>query len=154
MNDARPYPFDFDALEKGQTITPEELASKCGHAPGTRKYQLAVLGYRDLIMKRLKALGRPATVKIQGEGLRILTDSEAVQYNDKRMGQSDKHKRVTFRRMRDVDRTQLSEDEARNHERRLFVRSKELVAVKLASREAVKELEHKRRTPLPPPEKV
>lgn len=69
------------------------------------------------------------TVKIEGGGLRVLTASEASEYNNHRFGLHLKKMYFRHGMMQKVDRKELSESENAEHDRRLEVQSKILQAV-------------------------
>jgi hypothetical protein len=69
------------------------------------------------------------TVKIEGGGLRILTASEASEYNNHRFGLHLKKMYFRHGMMQKVNRTELSESENAEHDRRIEVQSKVLQAV-------------------------
>jgi hypothetical protein len=109
------YPLDFDQLEKGETLTCERLEVVTGKKPGTDAYRFAILGLQALIHERT-----PFTAKTQADGsLRILTDAEASDHNDKLVSQG--VRTVIFRHARAivVDVGNLTEDQKARHDQRL-----------------------------------
>jgi len=109
------YPIDFDLLLKGQVLTAENLAHISGCQPGTTKYEFFCMTLAQMIFSETGF-----TAKRCGDDLRILTDSEAAQYNARRVEQ---HVRGVFQRFEmlvSVDMANLSIDEKRDYERQLL----------------------------------
>jgi hypothetical protein len=109
------YPIDFDILQKGQLLTAEFLENACGHQRGTTKYEFFCMTLAQMIFAETGF-----TAKRSGDDLRILTDSEAAQYNARRVEQ---HVRGVFQRfemLASVDMAALAADERREYERQLL----------------------------------
>jgi len=109
------YPIDFDVLQKGQTLTAGFLENACGQPRGTAKYEFFCMTLAQMIFHETGC-----TAKRAGEDLRILTDSEAAQYNARRVEQ---HVRGVFQRfemLASVDMANLGADEQREYERQLL----------------------------------
>ena len=73
--------IDVQHLQKGDYLSPIEIEEITGEMEGTREYQFALMQLRQEIEHGLRCLGRPATIKTEGSGLRVLTDAEAAVYN-------------------------------------------------------------------------
>lgn len=69
------------------------------------------------------------TVKIEGGGLRVLTASEASDYNNRRFGLHLKKMYFRHGMMQKVKRSDLSPDQAQDHDRRIEIQSKVLQAI-------------------------
>ena len=69
------------------------------------------------------------TVKIENAGLRILTSSEASEYNNHRFGLSLKAMYRRHNLMMRINRSELTEDDSRHHDRRIEVQSKILQSI-------------------------
>ncbi len=109
------YPIDFDGLQKGHLLAAELLENACGHERGTTKYEFFCMTLAQMIFAETGF-----TAKRSGDDLRILTDSEAAQYNARRVEQ---HVRGVFQRfemLTSVDMAALTTDEKREYERQLL----------------------------------
>ena len=141
------YPFDYDALVKGQYIQPEECERLAGIKRHERMYSLKVQELIDGIHRERNARGMPVVAKMQGDGISILTDEEAVTYVKARFraglrlaGRS--HERAVVA----VDVTALSEEAKRKHERNIEVQGRMLTAAAV-EKAKVFLAPHQRQTP-------
>lgn len=75
------HPFDFDKLEKGTWIETEELELAATCKRSDHAFSLRVLGLKDAIESRTGILSR-----IEGQRLRLMTDSEALVWTIKQAG--------------------------------------------------------------------
>lgn len=126
---------DVESLHKGDYLSPVEIEEITGEIEGTQEYQLALLQLRQEIENRLCFLGRPATIKTEEAGLRVLTDSEAAIYNA-RHGELARFKLFrALRRNQAVDETNLSAPERQAHYRTLEVQGKYVQALKQIRRQ-------------------
>ena len=62
--------IDVQHLQKGDYLSPTEIEEITGEMEGTREYQFALMQLRQEIEHGLRCLGRPATIKTEGSGLR------------------------------------------------------------------------------------
>ena len=113
----RRYPFDYDAINKGDFLTVQALEEITGFMSGTDSYRFKLLALREDIMRAKEAMGDPVVVKGDQHGLRVLTDSEAVPYLWQQSEQSLQRRWRVLRQMGYVEVTNLTNDEARAHER-------------------------------------
>ena len=121
------FPLDYDALEKGCYIPPDEIQAQCEHPRDTKKYQLYVLTLIETIRKHLYANGKSYTVKQDRDGIRILTDEEATEYNASRWDMLKGQLGRTHMQMLGVQTPLLADDAARNaHLRRCQLQAFEL----------------------------
>ena len=141
------YPFDYDALTKGQYIQPEECERLTGKKRHERMYSLKVQELIDGIHRERNARGMPLVAKIQGDGISILTDEEAVSYVRARFragirlaGRS--HERAVVA----VDVTALSEESKRKHDRNVEIQGRMLTAIAVEKAKVFLG-PHKRNTP-------
>lgn len=125
------YPIDFDLLEKGQTITVEELTTILGKKPGTDPYQFALLGLQALVNEKT-ALTAKITDKFE---LRILTDEEAARHNYKLGIQGVRAMRYRHQKALEVDIALLSDESRNQHERNLIVMSRYVSAITATSKQ-------------------
>jgi predicted small secreted protein len=114
------YPFDFDALQKGDLIDAIHIEKVLRLSRGTPAYQLKLMGLKDEVERELMQRGRPVTVKIEKQSLRILTDAEATEYNEARFNHQLRGAKRSFHRQMNVDVSQLTEDQKASHERRVL----------------------------------
>jgi hypothetical protein len=122
-------------LQKGDYISPYEIEGMSGETEGTRGFQFAVMQLRSEIETALACAGRPATIKTEGGGLRVLTDAEAAVYND-RHGDLARFKLFrAFRRNQAVDEAYLTPPERQAHYRSLEVQGKYVSALKKIARQ-------------------
>ena len=127
--------IDVRHLQKGDYLSRTEIEEITGEMEGTREYQFALMQLRQEIEHGLRYLGRPATIKTEGGGLRVLTDAEAAVYND-RHGDLARFKLFrAFRRNQAVDEANLSDAERQAHYRTLEVQGKYVQALKQISRQ-------------------
>jgi hypothetical protein len=126
----------FSELEKGDYISGIHAETLTGMEQGSRSFAFALMGLRDDVADALLNLhGRRFTIKIEDTGLRILTDSEAADYNAR---QQQKSKERIFRAQRrnvDVDEANLSQDERSRHYRNLALGGAYTQALRKATRE-------------------
>jgi len=123
------WPVDTSTLEKGSEIPAALCATILRHmeidesgevtkeplVPGTSKYQLALLRLRDVIEGILAERGLAVVIRTRENGLRILTDSEAAEYTDRR---GDNHLEGLMRayvRQTSVDAANLTDAERSIH---------------------------------------
>ncbi len=140
------YPFDIELLEKGDFIPPEEIETLTGKARGTDAYRLALMGVTDQVRRGLRDIGRTFTVCSRKEGIAILTDEEAVVYGAQKFARGLRSMGAAHRDMLGVDRSQLTEDSRRAHDRHVEVQGKVVGAARKAHRLALRP--HRRGTPL------
>lgn len=148
----KPHPFDFDMLHKGMTIEAEELEAVTGEQPASHNYSFALLGLRDKIERELRARGRPASVKILGATLRILTDEEASEFNHRRFIANLRGTERRFLQLTEVDRKSLTDKQCDAHDRRTEVAGHFYQAIATAGKQIALEA-HRRRIPGLPPAK-
>jgi len=75
------YPFDYHTIEKGDCIKPSVCEEKTGKRRGTTEYQFALMALSKKVEADMLDEGRPVTVRVHKDGLRILTDIEASRFN-------------------------------------------------------------------------
>lgn len=106
------HPFDFGALAKGTWIETVDLEEAAGVLATHPSFQLRVLGLRELIETRTGILSRA-----DGLRLRLMTDSEAVQWSIRQAADASRKLDRTARRLQEnIDRSQLIDSEKIVHE--------------------------------------
>lgn len=126
------YPLDFDALKKGDYIPPERIEEifQIKLEDDIKAFHLKLLGLKEQIEDRLWARGETATIKIEKDGVRILLDSEAADYNEESFNQALRKAGKAHHRNLHVN-VGLLEDEKqlKQHERTLEVQGLVLQAI-------------------------
>lgn len=146
---ARVYPLDVGALCKGDYIPESEIVRIVGGTVGTAKFEFGRLKLRDHIEEASADLGAPVQVRVEGDGLRVLTDAEAVARNEQdRRGVVRKLGR-TLRRQCRVDRSQLGVEDLRTHERSVLILGQSAQALRRIGRTPMVTLREQAREKLP-----
>jgi len=123
------HPMDFDSLEKGSSISPEELEKITGTKYGTIEYSLGVLSFTQRVEKELEARGLCAVIVIRKEHVVVLTDEDASFYTSKRFGQAVRTMYKQYRKKTQIDRTQLTGETCKQHDRDVINQSRILQAL-------------------------
>lgn len=132
---ARRWPFDFELIDKGHNITPEECQKLINVPPSDRRYALKLLRLHGVLDAGLRRAGKRCTVVVRGDGLRVLTDEEAAAYqNDAFLGALNKASRAA-RKQADVDMSQLTDAQRLEHERNLLENSLVMQAMRTKRRQ-------------------
>lgn len=148
----RKHPLDFDVLKKGDVITIEKMEEIFSLSRKDEDFCFKRMGLRNKIIDELDVRGYIVTVVFDHDALRILTDEEASDYNDRRFQKGIKVMFQAHRRNLGVDRGNLSEDKKKVHDRNLEVNGGTLSAT-LEKRQELRFLPQKRKTPLIPEDK-
>ena len=146
-NQSKRYPFDYEALVKGQVIPAEECERLTGRKRHERRYSLDVQHLIDGIERERELMGAPVVAKQWKDGIKILTDAEAIVHLPSRFkagmrlaGRSHRKSIVA------VDTRNLTQEEARIHDRNRDSQGRQLEAAALAKAK-VELLPHRRQTP-------
>lgn len=120
MNTER-YPLDIDAIEKGSTVTVEEM-ERIFQIPRTdARFSLRTMGLKEFIQRGMLERGQVVTVAIRRGALCVLRDEEASIYNDREA----RNKRLgmlrDLARLQGVDVSNIPEERRPMHERRVAV---------------------------------
>ena len=149
--DIQYFPLDFDALQKGDNITPDRLEKLTERKRGTDGYNLAVLALRERIVRECRDRGKHFTVAVVKGTLRILTYEEAAVYNVRTFRAGFRRSGKSLRRLAKVNTAALTDPQKKDHERNMIVFGKMLQAARSA-RAAIAAEPYKRTTPgLPEP---
>lgn len=112
--------IDFDLLEKGDYIEPGIVEKIVGMSQEHRSYGLACMGLRAQIERHFAVKKEMiVTVKCEESGVRILTDNEASVYNHNTVKRGARQIMNGQARNLAVDASKLSDQERRDHDRRL-----------------------------------
>lgn len=143
MSTTEKYPFDFDALDKGDVIPAERIEEITGHKRQEAAYGIALMALQSQVQSELLLRGRPVVVRCDKGALRILTDPEAADHTAKLFAQ---RKRQLVRAhgygMR-VQVANLDEQTRLSHERNIVVQGAQLAAMHDARRTALKAVQRK-----------
>ena len=122
--------IDIAFLKKGDWISPDIIEAQTSETVGTSAYQFAALKLKIEIESALKAAGRPMTLKQEGAGIRLLSDSEAACYNENRGECACGQLAKAHRRNLAVEEVNLSPVERQTHYRVLDRQGRYLQAIK------------------------
>lgn len=114
------YPVDYENLNKGDKFSEEYLVTLFGHQAGTPEYNFCCLNLRSQIMSEMARRGNPVTVAISGMGIHVLTDEEAVEYNQREFHFGIGRMMRAHKRTADVDITQLQDESRQRWERNML----------------------------------
>jgi hypothetical protein len=140
------YPIDYDTLNKGDTIPAARIERITGKTRTDLNYALACMALKERIETDLWKLGKPWTLKQQGEDIVVLTDAEAAEYNDRRFKQDLRSMGRRLQHQLSVDVAQLDDDQRADHLRAVEVNGKIMQAVAVAKKQIRLEA-HQRQTP-------
>jgi len=130
------WPLDTSALVKGSTISVNELEQITGRTRGTSAFQLDTIQIVSYIRSQLWARGLHAVVCTQKGAIRVLTDSEALDYNQKLHDQGLRRAQRGHLYQSHVDVTGLSKEEVDELDRSLNIMGATIVAMATARRQA------------------
>jgi hypothetical protein len=129
------YPLDTDALQKGSRIAAEVIERAFNVKRGTDAYQMAWLKASQHISRRFLDRGEIVTITQRKHDLVILTDEEMPAHNA-RMFRNDIRKAArAHARMLGGDRSKMSEQTLKVHDRALAVQGAQLAALATARKE-------------------
>lgn len=129
------FPFDYEALSKGDTITTYEIERVLSINANHPAFRLALLGLREQLLKSLAILGKHWTVTTERNCLNILTDEEASVHNARLFASKERSMKRDHWRQLNVDQSNLSDIQRDQHERTLIVQSLKLAALKQTRKE-------------------
>jgi len=140
-------PFDYESIEKGDLFPASEIETITNKKRGTVQYQFALMGLQAAMSLGLEDLGKSYTVKIHQDGLQVLTDIEATEYNDRRFRSSFRGMLKAHFRQMGVDESQLDDPDVRAHQHRLFKQGKIIMGAKAGQDDARRMIAAQRTTP-------
>lgn len=147
---AEPWPFDVEALNKGDRIDVSRCEQIVGRGRLDPMYSLDLLKLAVKLAQSLRNLGNVWTVVQDQGGLKILTDEEASLYQRKRHLAGLAKATGAHEMMQHVDASQLSDAAKREHELALRAQGIRLLALQNAQKQVGQFLRAERRT-LPGP---
>lgn len=81
MTEAKPYPLDFAALQRGSVVTAEEIAEITGKRPGTDNYSLAAMRLAGMVKKYFRdERGDIVSVTVRKHSIVVLDHQEQDRY--------------------------------------------------------------------------
>lgn len=113
------YPLDFDSLNKGDVVENGVIENFSGARNGTSKFGIAKMVLAKKIEDHLERRGMIVTVKSIRQGLHILTDIEASEYNADSTKQAIRRMGRCLARISGVDRSEFSIDQNLRHDHRV-----------------------------------
>lgn len=141
MNEATPYPMDFDVLEKGSVISAEEVERITGLTRAESAHGMAIMRLSGLIQQRLADRELFVITKQSKGAIHVLEDPDASAHA---FAEANRHMRGyhrNARRLGTIDVSRLSDIEKRDHENRVMIAArvsramrKELSSVRLELR--------------------
>jgi len=140
QQEAKRFPFDFDALQKGDYITPEKLTEIIGSNPDTQRYKFKVLRIIKQMRAYLFSKGLVWTIKVEKGGIRICSDKQAAVHNPKEYEGARKYMKRLYAQNAAVDINNLTTEEQAVHMRRLQVQGMEITALHKSRIEALRSL--------------
>ena len=123
------YPMDCSKLKKGDVLTIEDLERITSRKYGTTDFQIATLKLRRYIECELLKLGEVVTIIQQRGAMKICLDSEASDVNYLRTKQHVRGIGNDLRRAHGVDPQALTDEQRRDHDRRVVSQSRILQAI-------------------------
>jgi len=123
------YPIDVNVIKKGDYILPELIAEIYGTKKTDAKHSLSVLKLRTFIEQSSACRGEPLLTKGEKYGIRILTDSESIEYTNTRAENGKSLIETALSKMGVIDRNLIDDDENLKLERNIEVTAKRLLAI-------------------------
>ncbi len=115
--DGQRFPLDFDKLQRGDFLTPEQVEAATLKRRTDPQFWAASLQLRSLILASFRARGDFVTVVSEGDGLRILTHAEQAEYAPQREERAVRQLVLSHAEGRAVDVLKLSDEQRHRHER-------------------------------------
>ncbi len=145
--DAKPYPIDFDALEKGSVISVEVLESYFGISRNDSDFAWKLLPFRDLVVLKLSQRGLDVVTRTEHGSIIIMDDDEASRYCQRQVDSDLNSMKRHTAQMSFVDENNLTEEQRKRHTRAALVASYMVQGAMEKRKEAVKLPEYKRADP-------
>ena len=140
------FPFNYDELQKGTSISAERLEQIVG-VPRTHKdYAFKVLAVKERIERELRDRGKVITIAIIRDSLELLPDEAAARYNKQQNRIGLRKVMRSHNRNMHVDVTQLTQEQREEHDKELLVTGQILSAVRSIRRKLLPQ-PHERQTP-------
>lgn len=140
------FPFNYDELQKGMSISAERLEQIVGVPRIHKDYAFKVLAVKERIERELRDRNRVVTVAIIRDCLELLTDEAAAEYNQQQAKIAIRKLGRAHFRNGHVDVTQLTQEQREQHERNLLINGQILTAIRSIRRKLLPK-PHERQTP-------
>jgi hypothetical protein len=128
--------IDIDAIEKGDTITREQIAAIYGVPPtDCCKLNLIVVDFEHALDRELRNRGKVFTLKIKGGDVAVLPDAGATRYNGRCVNKAVRGIGRALNRLQHVDREELTDNECVEHDQRTYKAGRIYKAIKEAKKE-------------------
>jgi hypothetical protein len=108
---------DWTKLNKGDYIMPDTIEEYLGMKRTETKYAFELMKMAGEITAALANVGRIDTVCIRQGGIAILSDAEAIEYNDSSFERSLRGMKRSHHRLLGVESSNLDAGDKRTHER-------------------------------------
>jgi ribosomal protein L14E/L6E/L27E len=157
--EAKPWPMDFDKLDKGSFVSPEEIRAALPNAPAVQSkyWGLAVMSLAGMIMKAFARREPPqlVVIKIVDDGILICDDALAATVTRRRARSLHRRRLRNHKQAMDVERGKLTEQQRADHDAHVVNESRKLQAERQAARDREREpktlsVPHKMPPVLPP----
>lgn len=137
------YPFETRHLKKGDVITTSQLEHAFGITRDEPDWRLKLLEARRHVEHEFEARGEAVTVSTSDDSVRILTDEEAVAFNERAFAAA--HQRMVRSHVRTlgIDRSMLGPASVVRLDRNLTIQAARLSADREARRIALRPVERK-----------
>lgn len=122
--------IDATRVEVGAYVPAEEIEAATGLSRTTSEYAFVVLRLAQQLEVDLEAAGRPAMVRGEDRGLRVMTADEAADYTDRRFRSALRQAEAVHRRMSVVAATStLAADVRERYDRQANIRARMLQSI-------------------------
>lgn len=130
--DSSPYPYDFDKLDKGSIIPPEELERIFDVKRHDRRFGMEAMFLCGRVELELRVRGIEATACMDKDALKVLTDAEAVLYHHRAFERGVRKLAKSHAGMMRVDTSRLSQEEKAHHDSLVNRQAPQLLALRQA----------------------
>jgi hypothetical protein len=134
---ANEYPIDTSGLDKGSTITAEDITRATGVKPESKDYWKAQLRIKGYVVWRLSERQLDVVVCSVGPDLHILTDIERARYTDKEFVAALVKAGRRLQQQAGTDRSALPADVLARHDRALSVNGATYAGMRKARKVAI-----------------
>lgn len=123
------YPIDVERLSKGDCVVAAMIESAFNVKRGTDAYQMAAMRASEFISKRFLDRGEIVTITQRKHDLWILTDEEMPAHNARLFKNDIRRAARVHARMLGGDRSKMTSDTLKLHDRALTVQGAQLAAI-------------------------
>lgn len=131
---SKKYKIDLTKLHKGDYLSPATLETVLEVPRGHKRWQLELLSLKCYIESSRLDAGSPVVLKGENEGLRVLTDSEALEYVESQFEAGRRRMRTASGKQRRVETSNLTPEERKANSYYMFRQGMLLGAMDEASR--------------------